>query len=111
MKGGVAEGVTKPKSNHSQARGTGAALHKGFCQGTANDPFRNGIPFWNVCVLAVAFSYMGLRLNKVSLHSPDVGVHIAKPSLRAHTHSKMEFHSGMEQKSYLMKGCVAEGGN
>ena len=50
-----------------------------------------------------------LRLDNVSLHGPDVGVHIAKTSLRAHTHSRMEFHSGMEQKSYLMKGCVAEG--
>ena len=109
----MAEGVTKqknpttawpevqgPPSTKGLVKGqptihSGMELHSGMC----------------VCVLAVAFSCMGLRLNKVSLHSPDAGVHIAKPSLRAHTHSKMEFHSGMEQKSYLMKGCVAEGGN
>jgi hypothetical protein len=72
----------------------------------------DGIPFWNLCVCWLWHSPIwayALRLNKVSLHSPEVGVHIAKTSLRAHTDSRMEFHSGMEQKSYLMKGCVAEG--
>ena len=78
---------------------------------------QRSIPEWNsilecVCVCWLWHSPIwayALRLNKVSLHSPDVGVPIAKTPLRAHTHSRMEFHSGMEQKSYLMKGCVAEG--
>ena len=65
--------------------------------------FHSGMEFHSgicVCVgcgiLLYGPTLYALRLNKVSLHSPDVGVPIAKTSLRAHTHSRMEFHSGIE---------------